>query len=97
MSLCFHAACTVTTPDLPAVTTMLPLFPDNADTPAIVKHSMTILQSLTQHLHPGQIPVMACDCPIFTKAKYIQWTWPSTHGEDKLVITFTWRCQCGTC
>ena len=84
----FHAACTVTTPDLPAVTTMLPLFPDKADTPAIIKHSMTIPQSLTQHLNPGQIPVMACDCPIFAKAKYIQWTWPSTHGEDKLVIMF---------
>ena len=26
--------------------------------------------------------------PLFAKAKYIQWTWPSTHGEDKLVIMF---------
>ncbi len=43
---------------------------------------MNILQSITEYLSPGQIPVMACDCPIFSKAKYIQWTWPSSHGGD---------------
>ena len=31
---------------------------------------------------------MACDCPIFAKAKYIEWMCPSTHGEDKMVIMF---------
>ena len=31
---------------------------------------------------------MACDCPIFAKAKFIQWTWPTTHGEDKFVVMF---------
>ncbi len=28
---------------------------------------------------------MTCDCPIFAKAKFIQWTWP---GEDKFVVMF---------
>ena len=54
----------------------------------MVKHSKNILISVTLYLSPHQIPVMACDCPIFAKAKYIQWTWPSTHGEDKMVIMF---------
>ena len=31
---------------------------------------------------------MACDCPIFAKAKYIQWTWPTSYGEDILVVMF---------
>ena len=74
----FHAACEAPSTVLPANTTMLPLFREKADTPAMVKHVMNILISITSYLSPGQIPVMACDCPIFAKAKCIQWTWPST-------------------
>ena len=84
----FHAACEAPSTVLPANTAMLPLFRENADTPAMVQHSKNILISITLYLSPHQIPVMACDCPIFAKAKYIQWTWPSTHGEDKMVIMF---------
>ena len=47
----------------------------------MIKHVMDILRKATSFLNPGQIPVMACDCPIFAKAKFIQWTWPITHGE----------------
>ena len=84
----FHVACEAPSTVLPANTAMLPLFREKADTPAMVKHAMNILISITSYLSPGQIPVMACDCPIFAKAKYIQWTWPSNHGEDKMVIMF---------
>ena len=79
----FHAACEAPSTVLPANTAMLPLFRENADTPAMVKHAKNILISITLYLSPRQIPVMACDCPIFAKAKYTQWTWLSTHGEDK--------------
>ena len=72
----------------PATTALLPLFHEKADSPAMIKHAMDILQNVTSFLNPGQIPVMACDCPIFAKAKYIQWTWPATHGEDKFVVMF---------
>ena len=84
----FHAACETYRTDLPSITTMLPLFYEKADTPAMIKHSMSILQSVTAYLNPEQIPVMACDCPIFAKAKYIQWMWPGSHREDKIVIMF---------
>ena len=47
-----------------------------------------ILQNVISFLNPGQNPVMACDCPIFAKAKYVQWTWPTTHGEDRLIVMF---------
>ena len=67
---------------------LLPLFHEKVDTPAMIKHAMDILKKITSFLSPGQFPVMACDCPIFAKAKYIQWTWHSTHGEDRLVVMF---------
>ena len=54
----------------------------------MIKHAMDILQRVTTYLHPGQIPVMACDCPIFAKAKFIQWTWPATYGEDVFLVMF---------
>ena len=31
---------------------------------------------------------MAVDAPLFALAKYIQWRWPKTHGEDKFVVMF---------
>ena len=84
----FHAVCESPSTVLPTNTAILQLFRENTDTPAMVKHSKNILISITLYLSQRQIPVMACDCLIFAKAKYIQWTWPSTHGEDKMVIMF---------
>ena len=54
----------------------------------MIKHGMEVIKQTTEFLNPGQIPVMACDCPIFAKAKYIQWTWPAECGEDKFVVMF---------
>lgn len=65
-------ACEVQMTDLPAITSMLPLFYEKADTPAMIRHSMDVIRSVTEFLSPGQIPVIACDCPLFAKAKYIQ-------------------------
>lgn len=84
----YHAHLQPPMTDLPSITAMLPLFIEKADSPAMIKHAMDILKRVTSFLNPGQIPVMACDCPIFAKAKYIQWAWPATYGEDKFVIMF---------
>ena len=67
---------------------MLPLYFEKADTQAVIKHDMNIVKEITSYLSPGQIPVLACDSPIFTKCKCIQWKWPATHGEDKIIIMF---------
>ena len=32
--------------------------------------------------------MITCDCTIFAKAKFIQWTWPLMYREDKFVIMF---------
>ena len=40
----------------------------------------------TEYLNPGQVPVTACDQPLFAIAKFVQWNWPATHGEDVHVV-----------
>ena len=71
-----------------AIIALLPLFYEKADTPAMIKHDMNIVKEITSYLNPCQIPVSACDCPIFSKSKCIQWKWPVTHGQDKMIIMF---------
>ncbi|MES9884863.1 MAG: hypothetical protein ABW185_28795, partial [Sedimenticola sp.] len=84
----FHAKNVSPMLDPAAIMALLPLFMEKADNPAMIKHGMSVIKSVTAFLHPGQISVMACDCPIFAKAKYIQWTWPDSHGEDQFVVMF---------
>lgn len=71
-----------------AINALLPLFLDSAHSVAMIKHSMTMVQATVQHLNPGQVPVIAADQPLYTLAKQIQWTWPSTLGEDHFVVMF---------
>ena len=75
----FHAACKAPSSVLPANTAMLPLSRENADTPAMVKHSKNILISITLYLSPHQIPVMVCDVQFLPK--------PSGRGQVPMVRT----------
>ena len=84
----YHAHLQPPVTDPPSISAMLPLFPDKADSPAMIKHAIDILKDVTSFLHPGQMSVMACDCPIFAKAKFIQWTWPATYGECEFLVMF---------
>lgn len=84
----YHASRQPQPNECPAITALLPLFVEKADSAAMVKHGMSIIQNVTEFLNPGQIPVMACDCPIFAMSKYIQWKFPTTHGESLMVIMF---------
>ena len=54
----------------------------------MIKHSMIIVKEAVQHLNPGQKPVLAADQPLYAIAKQIQWTWPTTLGEDHFVVMF---------
>ena len=84
----YHASIQPEIHDPPSIIAMLPLFFEKADSPAMIKHGLDILRDITHFLNPGQIPILACDCPIFAVSKYIQWKWPDYYGEDKLVIMF---------
>lgn len=84
----FHAARQPAQSTTSAITALLPLFDEKADTPAMIKHGMEIIKKTTHFLNPQQVPVMACDCPIFAVAKQIQWSFPELLGEDKFLVMF---------
>ena len=65
---------------------LLLLFPESGHTAAMIKHSLCIVKSATEHLNPGQTPVITFDQPLYALAKKIQWKWPEVYGEDKFVV-----------
>ena len=54
----------------------------------MILHAMNVVKAAVDVVNPGQVPVLACDQPLFAIAKQIQWSWPSTHGEDYYVVMF---------
>ena len=84
----YHACHQPDPTDPAALNTLLPLFNDKAATFAIVKHRMGIVQRITAHLNPGQMSVISLDQPLFALAKFVQWQFPSTHGEQNILVMF---------
>ena len=70
---------------IPAIITLLPMFPETSSSLAMIAHSMRVVKAAVQHLNPSQIPVVALDQPLFALAKQIQWTLPE-FDEDHFVI-----------
>jgi len=71
-----------------ALTSLLPLFYDQAKSVAMIRHSMDVVKKAVEILNPGQAPVITMDQPLYTLAKQIQWSWPTSHGESQFVIMF---------
>ena len=69
-------------------TALLPLFLENAHSVAMIKHAIDVVGKAVHFLNPCQVPVIAFDQPLFALTKEIQWKWPETHGESKLVVMF---------
>ena len=65
---------------------LLPLFAEAAHSIAMIKHTITVAIRAVEHLNQGQAAVIASDQPIYGLAKEIQWRYPDTMGEDKLVV-----------
>ncbi len=84
----YHASIQDAVVPPPAIIALLPLFVENANSIAMIKHTMTIVQAAVAHLNPGQVPVLAADQPLFALAKQIQWTWSSVLGENYFIIMF---------
>ena len=84
----FHAENQPNPVDSISVVALLPLFSEKSATIAMVKHGMDVLRKITAYLNPGQTPVMAFDQPLFALAKYVQWSWPQSLGEDGFVVMF---------
>ena len=82
----YHASRFYVTQILPSINAIIPLFSEEATSPAMLRHSMDIVNAAVQHINPGQTPVITVDQPLFAKIKQIQWSMPSDYGEDKFVI-----------
>ena len=65
----YHAKLQPQVLDPPAIIALLPLCFEKAYTPAMINHGMNIVKEITSYLNPGQIPILACDCPIFAKCQ----------------------------
>lgn len=67
---------------------LLPLFQEEAASVAMICHAINVITRAVNFLNPGQVPVVACDQPLYAIAKKIQWNFPTTYGERKLVVMF---------
>lgn len=84
----YHASREEQKPIYLTVSAMLPLFQESAHTVSMIRHSIDIVSRAVHNLNPGQVPIVTFDQPLYTLAKEIQWNWPETYGEDKLVVMF---------
>ena len=51
-----------------------------------MKHAMELTIQVTEFLNPGQTCVIGADQTLYAIIKLIQWQFPDTLGEDKLVV-----------
>lgn len=65
-------------PSSVAVSALLPLFPNQAKSVAMIRHAMNVIKLSVDHL----------DQPLHAVAKEIQWRWASHYGEEKFVVVF---------
>jgi len=52
----------------------------------MVKHDMNIIKLITNHINPGQKPVLTLDQPLYAFAKKIQWVWPDEYRDRQFVV-----------
>ena len=71
-----------------SLTSVLPLFYDQAKSVAMIRHSMDVVKHAVDILNPGQVPIITVDQPLYSVAKQIQWSWPATHGENHFILMF---------
>ena len=82
----FHAELNAHTSSTCCFSVLLPLFRQNANTAAMMRHTLSVVQNVLHKVNDGQIPVVAADQPLFALLKQIQWHWPDKFGETKFVI-----------
>ena len=82
----YHASMQNELPQKVCLSAMLPLFKEQAHSPAMIRHSMIVVRDAVQFLNPGQIPVVTFDQPLYAIAKQVQWNRPDMFGEDQFVV-----------
>ena len=54
----------------------------------MIRYAINVVSQPVRFLNPVQVPILACDRPLYAIAKKIEWKWPSTYGEKELVVIF---------
>jgi len=67
---------------------LLPLFQEEDASAAMICHAIDFITKAVDFLNQGQVPVLACDQPLYAIAKKVQWNFPTVCGEKKLVVMF---------
>ena len=57
-----------------AITVLLTMFREHANTPAMIRHAMMLIKKHTEYQNSGQTPVMTVDQPLYALAREIQWS-----------------------
>ena len=52
-------------PSSVATSALLPLFPDQAKSIAMIRHAMEVIKLSIEQVDPGQVPVIAFEQPLF--------------------------------
>ena len=54
----------------------------------MICHAIDVITKAVDFPNQGQVPVLACDQPLYAIAKKVQWNFPTVYGEKKLVVMF---------
>lgn len=52
----------------------------------MISHAMNMVMKTMQNINPGQTPIIVADQPLYAIAKQVQWSWPESHRENKIVV-----------
>ena len=69
-----------------AITSLLPLFEENAHSKAMIQHSMKLVKDTIAFISLGQTPIIGMDQPLYTLAKQIQWERADIYGKCSYVV-----------
>ena len=69
-----------------AITSLLPLFEENAHSKAMIQHSMKLVKDAIAYINPAQTPIIGMDQPLYALAKQIQWERADIYGESSYVV-----------
>ena len=61
---------------------ILPLFPDKAASPSMMKHTMEIAKENTEFINAGQTPILDAGQPLYAICNQLQWavSWEPRQG-----------------
>ena len=71
-----------------AFTSLLPLFHHQANSVAMIRHSMDVVKAALNILNSCQVPIITFDQPLYAVAKQIQWNWSTTYGAQYFFVMF---------